>query len=208
MPTAIEPTPPVAPVTRTGPAPGVSPRSSNDSTDSAAVKPAVPIVIASRRSSPAGHGTSQSDGTRASSAYPPCRDTPRSYPWAITGLPTGNASSSLSRTVPARSMPGIERRDPGDLALGRRRQAVLEVDTRPLDVDQHAVGSGSSSTDIVPTARVTSPSAEVAVNAVNVSAVMTSHVTRSTVPQRRRDARGRVQPPRPILFAVHSRYSR
>ena len=37
MPTAIEPTPPVAPVTNTGPSPGVSPLRSSASTESAAV---------------------------------------------------------------------------------------------------------------------------------------------------------------------------
>ena len=57
--TAVLPTPPVAPVTRTGPSSGSSPRSSRATTLIAAVKPAVPIAIASRVVSPAGSGTTQ-----------------------------------------------------------------------------------------------------------------------------------------------------
>ena len=75
---AVEPTPPLAPVTRTGPSPGLRPRSSRAATLIAAVKPAVPISIASRAVRPSGSGTTQPDGIRASSPYPPCRAVPMS----------------------------------------------------------------------------------------------------------------------------------
>ena len=78
MPTALLPTPPVAPVTKTGPAAAVSPRSSSATTDNAAVNPAVPIAMAWRASNPSGSATSQSTGTRAYSAKPPWRETPSS----------------------------------------------------------------------------------------------------------------------------------
>ena len=61
---------------------------------------------------------------------------------------------------------------------------------------------GSSPTDIVPTVRVTSPSTEVAVNALNVSdaiirQVRAGHVTRSRPPERRNgDAAARARPTR------------
>ena len=77
---AVDPTPPEAPVTSTGPVSGSSPRASSSAIDSAAVNPAVPMAIASRAVRPAGNGTIQSAGTRAYSANPPWRLTPRSYP--------------------------------------------------------------------------------------------------------------------------------
>ena len=106
MATAMDPTPPDAPVTRTGPSPGHRPRSSSAWTLIAAVNPAVPMAIASRAVRPSGSGTTQPDGIRASSPYPPWRAVPMSYPFARTLVPTGNASSSEATTVPARSMPG------------------------------------------------------------------------------------------------------
>ena len=78
MPTAMLPTPPVAPVTATGPLPVRKPLRSSRTTDSAAVKPAVPRIIASRRDSPAGSRTTQSAGTRTRAAKPPSCPTPRS----------------------------------------------------------------------------------------------------------------------------------
>ena len=70
IPTAIEPTPPVAPRTRTGRSAlsGDSPCSSRRTTDSAAVNPAVPSAMASRALRPSGSGITQSAGTRATSA--------------------------------------------------------------------------------------------------------------------------------------------
>ncbi len=58
------PTPPVAPVTATGPWSGRSPCRSSRTTPRAAVKPAVPRAIASNSDSPSGSGTTQSPGTR------------------------------------------------------------------------------------------------------------------------------------------------
>ena len=66
--TAIEPTPPAAPVTSAGPEEGVRSRPSIAIKASMAVKPAVPIAIASARVRPAGSFTSQSPLTRAFSA--------------------------------------------------------------------------------------------------------------------------------------------
>jgi len=68
MSTARLPTPPVAPLTTTGPLAGVRPFSSMRTMPSAAVKPAVPSAIASNSERPAGSGTTQSAGTRAYSA--------------------------------------------------------------------------------------------------------------------------------------------
>jgi len=76
--TATLPTPPLAPVTSTGPSPGRRPCSSSAMTDSPAVNPAVPMAIASRVDRPSPNGTTQFAGTRSYSAYPPCRATPRS----------------------------------------------------------------------------------------------------------------------------------
>ena len=76
MSTAVDPTPPDAPVTITGPAPGFSPASSSAATESAAVNPAVPSAIACRVVRPLGSGTTQSAGTRATSASPPWWATP------------------------------------------------------------------------------------------------------------------------------------
>src|SRR5690606_15889062 len=64
MSTATLPTPPVAPVTRTGPSSGVRPWSSSVTTLSAAVNPAVPMVAASSELSPS-RRTTQSAGTWA-----------------------------------------------------------------------------------------------------------------------------------------------
>ncbi len=71
MSTEVEPTPPVAPVTRIGPDSGVMPWSWSAMTESAAVNPAVPITIESRIESPSGTGIREPAGTRANSAYPP-----------------------------------------------------------------------------------------------------------------------------------------
>ena len=65
---AIEPTPPAAPVTSAGPEDGVRSWRSIAIRASIAVKPAVPIAIASARVSPVGSLTSQSPFTRALSA--------------------------------------------------------------------------------------------------------------------------------------------
>ena len=63
---ATDPTPPVAPVTATGPAEGVSPPFSNAKMQSIAVYPAVPMRAASKADKLAGKGKIQSDLTLAS----------------------------------------------------------------------------------------------------------------------------------------------
>ena len=78
IPTANRPRPPDAPVTRTGPSPGLRPWSSRAMTLIAAVKPAVPIAIACLGVRPSGSGTIQPAGTRAISEWPPWRATPMS----------------------------------------------------------------------------------------------------------------------------------
>ncbi len=65
---ATEPTPPVAPVTATGPLPGFRPLCSIRVIASAAVKPAVPSVIASNAVMLSGRRTTQFAGTRTCSA--------------------------------------------------------------------------------------------------------------------------------------------
>ncbi len=64
-------TPPLAPVTTTGPLAGARSSCSSRETAKAAVKPAVPSIIASRSVKPAGSGSTQSAGTRAQPARPP-----------------------------------------------------------------------------------------------------------------------------------------
>ena len=86
---AIEPTPPVAPVTTTGPMSGRWPFSSIRWIASAAVKPAVPSSIALRSVRPSGSGTSQSAGSRSFPAKPPSCASPRPMPFARTGVPGG-----------------------------------------------------------------------------------------------------------------------
>ena len=61
-------TPPVAPVTTIGPVSGTWPLSSIRHTPIAAVKPAVPIAMASCSESPSGRGTTLHAGTRTYSA--------------------------------------------------------------------------------------------------------------------------------------------
>ena len=68
MSTAKLPTPPVAPFTSTGPFSGRCPLSSMRSIASAAVNPAVPRAIASRRLSPSGTRTTAPAGARTRSA--------------------------------------------------------------------------------------------------------------------------------------------
>jgi len=65
---AIEPTPPVAPSTITGPLCGLSPFCSMRTMPMPAVKPAVPNAIASHSDIPFGSLLSHSAGTRAYSA--------------------------------------------------------------------------------------------------------------------------------------------
>jgi hypothetical protein len=62
--TAIEPTPPAAPVTTIGPSPGCTPAVSSSITQSIAVSPAVPIAIAVRALIDSGRRTSHSDRRR------------------------------------------------------------------------------------------------------------------------------------------------
>ena len=121
MPTAVEPTPPEAPSTRTGPSSGVTPWSSSRCTDSPAVKPAVPSAIAWRALSPSGSGMTQSPGTRAYSAKPPWWATPRSWPWTMTASP----SPSPETTVPARSTPGTSGEICATLPFGETASASL-----------------------------------------------------------------------------------
>ena len=74
----MEPTPPEAPVTSTGPSPGTRPWRSRRWRERAAVKPGVPMIAAWRAVRPSGSGTTHSDGTRAYSANPPWWAIPRS----------------------------------------------------------------------------------------------------------------------------------
>ena len=130
-----------APVTSTGPSSGSSPRSSSATTDIAAVKPAVPIAIASRgdrpgrqRHDPAGRhalvlgvaAVARRRPGRSRGRAPPCRP--------------GCAGSALATTSPGEVDPRDERADPGDLAVRPRRQPVLVVDARPGDPDLDLAG--------------------------------------------------------------------
>ena len=72
---------------RSGPSSGAWPFTSIRCSASAAVKPAVPRIIASRRSRPAGSGTTQSAGTRTTWAKPPSCVSPSPMPLTSTGSP-------------------------------------------------------------------------------------------------------------------------
>ena len=100
------------------------------------MNPAVPIAIASRADRPSGSGTTQPAGIRASSPKPPCRAVPMSYPWrapARPARPPGRPRRHRAGEVDARD----QRVGPGDLAVGSRREPVLEVHAGPLDRDGH-----------------------------------------------------------------------
>ena len=73
----VLPTPPEAPVTRTGPASGVRPKRLRRSSESTAVKPAMPMMAAVRGGISSGSGTTQPAGTRAQAANPPWWATPK-----------------------------------------------------------------------------------------------------------------------------------
>ena len=86
--TLSEPTPPVAPVTTIGPISGVCPLRIICNSDSAAVKPAVPSAIDSRRVKTAGSGLAQLDSNRAYPASPPARLLARPHPVPTTRSPS------------------------------------------------------------------------------------------------------------------------
>jgi hypothetical protein len=64
MATATLPTPPPAPVTTTSPSPGTTPAPSRASTQSMAVRPAVPTAIVCWRVRPSGLAVRKDAGTR------------------------------------------------------------------------------------------------------------------------------------------------
>ncbi len=101
----MDPTPPPAPVTSTSPDPGSTPPRSSASTESIAVKPAVPTAAARAAENPAGTRTSDAAGTRTRSASPPSRLSPRPAPLRTTRSPGLKASDPRAATVPPASMP-------------------------------------------------------------------------------------------------------
>ncbi len=113
------PTPPVAPVTRTSPRSFVRPRRSSAITQSIAVKPAVPMVIASRVVMPSGRRTSQSPRRRAFCARQPQWLSPTPQPFRIARSPGFQSGWALSSITPAPSMPAIigHLRTMGDLSV-------------------------------------------------------------------------------------------
>ena len=68
---ATDPTPPAAPVIKTGPFSGFNPCASSDITENIAVMPAVPTAIACFVEIPSGNPTSQSAFTLVFCEYPP-----------------------------------------------------------------------------------------------------------------------------------------
>jgi hypothetical protein len=93
-------------VTSTSPSPGFTPWRRSAITHSAAVKPAVPIVIACRVEKGSGSASSQSDFKRAFCARPPQCVSPRPQPVTTMRSPGFHCGLSLASTTPARSMPG------------------------------------------------------------------------------------------------------
>ena len=137
MATAVEPTPPDAPVTRTGPSPGRRPCSSSAWTLIAAVNPAVPIAIASRAVRPAGSGTTQPDGIRASSAVPAVARRADVVPVREDAGAHGERVVVGGDDGPGQVDAGDQRVAPGHAAVLAGREAVLEVHAGPLDADGH-----------------------------------------------------------------------
>ena len=121
--TAVLPTPPLAPVTSTGPSPGRSPWSSSAATLIAAVKPAVPIAIASRAVSPSGSGTTQPAGhPRELAEAAVARDA------EVVAVGEHRVADRDRRSVGRDDLAGEvdagdQRVDPGDLAVGDRAPA-------------------------------------------------------------------------------------
>ena len=104
--------------------PGVSPRSSRATTDIAAVNPAVPIDIASRGDRPGASGTTQPGRHALVLAVPAVARHAQLVAVGEHGRADGDRRIvELATTSPARSMPGDERADPGDLAVGRASRA-------------------------------------------------------------------------------------
>ena len=87
---AILPTPPVAPVTIIGPCAGSWPFCSILITAKAAVKPAVPIDIASSALISGGRFTTACFGTLATSEYPPSKSSESPAPQTRTSSPSPN----------------------------------------------------------------------------------------------------------------------
>ena len=129
------PTPPLAPVTSTGPSPGRRPCRSSAATDIAAVNPAVPIAIASRAVRPGGQRhdvAGRQPGELAVAAVPGDAEV---VAVGEDRLSDADAGSSDGDDLAGEVDPGDQRADPGDLAVGDRGERVLVVDARPVDAD-------------------------------------------------------------------------
>ena len=100
------PTPPAAPVTKTSPSLGLRPCFCKAMTHNMAVYPAVPIAKACLAVNPFGRGISQSPLTRASWPNPPQCASPTPQPLRRTISPDLKSALLLSRTSPAKSIPG------------------------------------------------------------------------------------------------------
>ena len=140
----------MAPVTSTGPEAGVMPACSSFWTHSAAVKPAVPIIMLACSERPAGHFTAHPAGIRMRSAKPPEVPIPRSKPMAITSSPGAKSSCPDSRTTPAASIPGVWgklRVTPG-LPVAERPSLKLS-DEYLTSINRSPAGSSLSSRSIM-----------------------------------------------------------
>ncbi len=130
------PTPPVAPVTMTGPPDGVSPLRSSSITDRAAVKPAVPIAMASGGVSPGGIGTTQSPGTRTYLRKAAVVCDPEVVAGDEHAFARGKASVGGRRDGARHVDASDEGKTSHDFSRPGRRQRVLVVDARVGGLDR------------------------------------------------------------------------
>ena len=149
MSTASEPTPPVAPVTASGPSSGVCRLSSMRNKASAAVNPAVPRIMLSRRLRPCGSGIAHCASIRAYSRVA-----------AVAGFAEAAAGDQhrvaflelrvgRSDDVPGDVDAADQRERAQDLALAGAGQRVLEVDRGVRGLDDDFAGGEVVDRDIL-----------------------------------------------------------
>ena len=166
----MEPTPPAAPVTTSSRSVFSVPWSWSASTHSAAVKPAVPMAIEVRASSPCGMGSTIDSFTRARWENPPHQLTPSPLPVTSTGSPGRNRALVLDAHAAREVDAGHHRPLADDLPPTGERQPVLVVERAVGDVDGDLARRQRRLLERVRLTTVR-PSACSATRAVNVSAM-------------------------------------
>ena len=130
------PTPPLAPVTRTGPSPGAQAARLDRGDGHRRGEPGRPDRHRLARGQA---GRQRHDVAGRQARVLAVAAVPRDAEVVAVGedrvARRRTSGDDDATTSPARSMPGNDRADPGDLAVGDRREPVLVVDARPIDAD-------------------------------------------------------------------------